>query len=93
MIEQQSKLAAILSAAKKAKRSLAVVWIDIANAFGSVHHSLIQFALRHYYALIQFCSLPQSWYSDLSTKVLSQNGSLASVPSTLVYIKETHSVW
>ena len=48
--EHHSKLAAIISGAIKNKRSLAMAWLDIANAYGSVHHSLIQFALRRYHA-------------------------------------------
>ena len=39
--EHHSKLAAIINGARKAKRSLAVTWLDIANTYGSIHHSLI----------------------------------------------------
>ena len=48
--EHQCKLAAIIKEAKRSKHSLVVTWLDIANAYGSVHHSLIQFALQHYHA-------------------------------------------
>ena len=57
VIEQKAKLGAIISAAKRFKRSLAIAWIDIANTYGSVHHSLIQLALERYQAPKRFCSV------------------------------------
>ena len=64
--EQQCKLAAI---ARSSKHSLGVAWLDIANACGSVHHSLIQFAMPCYHAPPQLCTLLHSWYSGLSATV------------------------
>ena len=48
--EHQAKLAAVINSARRNKKALAVCWLDIANAYGSVHHSLIQFSLAHYHA-------------------------------------------
>ena len=67
--EHQAKLAAIFKSAKRMKRSLAVAWLDIANAYGSVHHALIQFSVAHYHAPPEFCILLQSWYSGLLATV------------------------
>ena len=54
--EHQAKQAAIINAARRStERPLAVVWLDNANAYGSVHHSLIQFPLEHYHAPPEFC--------------------------------------
>ena len=64
--EHQAKVASIIKSAKRRKRSLAIAWLDIANAYGSVHHALIQFALARYHAPPEFCGLLQSWYSGLS---------------------------
>ena len=69
VIEHQCKLAAIINGAKQAKRSLAVAWLDIANAYGSVSHSLIQFALQRYHALPEFCQLLKSWYTGFSATI------------------------
>jgi hypothetical protein len=44
---------------------------NLANAYGSVHHSLIQFSLRHYHAPPQFLSVLQALYSGLSVKVMT----------------------
>ena len=67
--EHHSKLAAIISGARKNKHSLTVAWLDIANAYGSVHHSLIQFAFHRYHAPPDFCNLLQSWYTGLSASI------------------------
>ena len=69
VIEHQCKLAAIINGAKQAKRSLAVAWLDIANAYGSVSHSLIQFALQRYHAPPEFCQLLKSWYTGFSATI------------------------
>ena len=43
-LEQYTKLSAAISEAYKNYRSLTVCWLDLANAYGSVHHSLIDYA-------------------------------------------------
>ena len=40
VVEHQVNLAAVIKAAHKQKRFLAIAWLEIANAYGSVHHSL-----------------------------------------------------
>ena len=54
--------------------------IDIANAYGSVHHELIQFSLAHYHAPADFCRLMQSWYSGLSATISTDTWSILPVP-------------
>ena len=48
--EHHLKLSSVLAEAHSNHKSLAICWLDLANAYGSVHHSLIQFSLRHYHA-------------------------------------------
>ena len=48
--EHHIKLLSIIEEARKKHKSLAVCWLDLANAFGSVHHQLIRFSLEHYHA-------------------------------------------
>ena len=71
--EHQAKLAATIKTAKRDKRSLAnsLAGHTVANAYGSVHHSLIQFSMARYHAPPEFCRLLQSWYSGLSATVSS----------------------
>ena len=78
--EHQAKLASIIKTAKQSKRSLAIAWLDIANAYGSVHHALLQFSLAHYHAPPEFCRLLQSWYTDLSATISSSEWSTPPVP-------------
>ena len=78
--KHQAKLAAVIKSAKQAKRSLAIAWLDIANAYGSVHHSLIQFSLAHYHAPLEFCRLLQSWCSGLSATISTDEWSTPPVP-------------
>ena len=58
--EHQAKLTSIIKAAKQSKHSLAVAWLDIANAYGSVHHHFIQFSLANCHAPPEFCRLLKS---------------------------------
>ena len=83
VVEHQAKLAAVIRSARQQKRSLAVAWLDIANAYGSVHHSLIQFSLAHYHAPPEFCHLLQSWYSGLSATISTDAWSTDPVPLEL----------
>ena len=80
VVEHQAKLAAVIRSARRQKRSLAVAWLDIANAYGSVHHSLIQFSLVHYHAPPEFCRLLQSWYTGLSGTISTDAWSTDPVP-------------
>ena len=78
--EHQTKLATIIKTAKRKNRSLAVAWLDIANAYGSVHHSLIDFSLAHYHAPPEFRRLLRSWYDGLSATISTNEWATAPVP-------------
>jgi len=54
--EHTAMMWSALKDAKKSNQSLAVLWLDLANAYGSVPHKLIVFALRRY-------RVPESWIS------------------------------
>ena len=79
-IEHQAKLAAILRDAHNKHKSLAVCWLDLANAYGSVHHSLINFSLAHYHAPPSFSGLVQSLYQGLSASVMTREWSTPPIP-------------
>ena len=57
-----------------------MAWLDLANAYGSVHHSLIQFSLKHYHAPPQLTSIVGSLYCGLSATVLTQDWSTPTFP-------------
>lgn len=79
-IEHHLKLGTILKDAKQKHRALAVCWLDLMNAYGSVHHSLISFALQHYHAPPQFLGIVRSFYSNLSARINSSQWSTLPIP-------------
>ena len=79
-IEHQCKLAAIIKEATEKHRSLSVCWIDLANAYGSVPHALIQFVLQHYHAPPQFTNTVSNLYSGLSAIITADNWATSAVP-------------
>ena len=48
--EHHLKVLSIIREAQRRWKSLCVCWINLANAFSSVHHDLITFSLAHYHA-------------------------------------------
>ena len=78
--EHHLKLSSILSDARKKHRSLAVCWLYLANAYGSVNHSLIQFSLAHYHAPPQFLSILEALYSSLHAKVFTADWDTPLIP-------------
>lgn len=77
------KLSTIISEVRKKKKSVAVCWLDIANAFGSVHHSLIQYSRNHYNASPEFLATIKLLYSDLPAVVVTQDWSTSAIPLQL----------
>ena len=78
-VEHHCKLASILAEARKKHKSLAVCWLDLANAYGSVHHSLIQFCVEHYHAPLCFHQI-LALYSDLVGKVITNEWETLPIP-------------
>ena len=79
-LEQYEKLMAIINEAHRKHRSLTVCWLDLANAYGSVHHQLINFCLHHYHAPKPFLDTITCMYSNLSATVTSKSWSTRSIP-------------
>ena len=61
--------------ARTDQRSVCACWLDFKNAYGSVHHNLIHFAIKHYHGPAHFRIVVQDLYQSLSTNVLSENWS------------------
>ena len=91
--EHQCKLASIIKEATGKHRSLAVCWLDLANAYGSVPHALIQFTLQHYHSPPQFTNIIASLYSGLSATITANSWATPFVPlQTGVYQGDPLSV-
>ena len=59
----------MLHDAKTNKQDLCVCWIDLANAYGSVHF-LFQFSLEWYHVPSQFCEIIFRYYEGLIAAVM-----------------------
>ena len=79
-LEQYQKLLLMIADAHKKHRSLSVCWLDIANAYGSIHHQLITYCLQHYHAPSIFLNTVSNIYSDLSAIKTGPTWSTTSVP-------------
>ena len=64
--EHHLKLLAMLEEARAKHKSIAICWLDIANAYGSMYHNLIQFALEHYHAPSHFTDIISNLYTGLT---------------------------
>ena len=63
---------AALKEAKSKILSLATIWLDIANAYGSIPHKLIIFALHRYGVSPKWIHLTETYYSGIFSKSFSQ---------------------
>ena len=79
-LEQYTKLLAAITEAHKNHRSLTVCWLDLANAYGSVHHGLIDYALQHYHAPPCFRKVVSHLYTDLSATIASASWTTKPIP-------------
>ena len=62
-----------LKEARSSKSSLANIWLDIANAYGSIPHRLIFFALERYGVPPKWISIIRKYYVSLWSKSFSDN--------------------
>ena len=63
--EHTSMVWAALKDAHSKQRLLSVTWFDLANAYGSVPHMLILFALRTYKVAKEWITLVIKYYNGL----------------------------
>ena len=67
----------VWSAPKEAgsnKTDLSTIWLDIANAYGSIPHKLIFFALERYGIPAKWISLLKNYYAGIHSKSFSEFG-------------------
>ena len=67
-MEHTAILSQLIREAKAEKKDLVVVWLDIANAYGSIPHSLIQLALRRAHVPEEVCKLVEAYYADMKIR-------------------------
>ena len=72
-IEHSATLAEAIRNARRHKKNIVVNWLDLANAFGSVRHSLIFFALNWYHVPTPCINLVTLYYNSLYASVATKN--------------------
>ena len=58
-----------LQDARYHQRSIAVAWLDLKNAYGSISHKMVQFALRQYSVPLRWCHIIFALYDHLCARV------------------------
>ena len=61
-----------LKEARSNKTDLSTIWLDIANAYGSIPHKLIFFALERYGIPASWISLLKNYYAGIHSKSFSE---------------------
>ena len=81
--EHASALREAMEDSRRSKRQLAMVWIDLKNAFGSVPHNLIQFALEWYHVPPVFEKIIRQYYDMLVATIEGRGWSSQTFPFEL----------
>ena len=68
-IEHYTKLATAINEAHTHHKSLCGCWLDLANAYGSVRHDIINFSLNHYHTSPKLANMICNLYCGLTTTV------------------------
>ena len=74
-LEHSFALAEALRDASFNQRQIVITWIDLANAYGSVRHNLIQYALNWYHVPILVQKLIFNYYEKLAATVVTREWS------------------
>ena len=64
-LEHTSIISQLLREAKEDKGDLAVVWLDLANAYGSVPHALVEETLKRYHVPEPVRKMLRQYYAGL----------------------------
>ncbi|GAA6109066.1 uncharacterized protein LOC109140823 [Tachysurus ichikawai] len=75
-LEHTGVVTQLLREAKENRGNLVVLWLDLANAYGSIPHKLVQEALERHHVPVIVRNLIQDYYSDFKLRVSS--GSITS---------------
>ena len=74
-VEHAFALFEALREAKSHMRQIVISWLDLANAYGSVRHNLIQFAMNWYHVPKLIHDLIFDYYEKLMAKIETVNWS------------------
>ena len=72
-LEHTAILSQLIREAKAEKKNLVVTWLDIANAYGSIPHNIIQIALEKAHIPERTRQLVKSYYSNAKIRFTTRN--------------------
>ena len=72
-VDHTSVLTQIIREAKEMKGELAVIWLDLAHAYGSMPHKLVQLTLQRYHVPGKIRQLLESYFDMLELRFTVQN--------------------
>jgi hypothetical protein len=78
--EHIAQLQYLLNHQKKKKREIYIILLDLKNAFGEVHHSLIRFSLRHHHLPEETIKLIMCQYDGFFLNVTAKKCTLSTGP-------------
>ena len=73
VVEHTSVHSKMLANAKRHERSIAIAWLDLENAYGSVRHMLVQFALKWYHVPTPISELLFRYYDSIFLTVVTDD--------------------
>ena len=71
--EHTGVLTQLLREAKENKGDLTVLWLDLANAYGSMPHKLVEEALMRHHVLPSVCDLIADYYKNFQLRACSSS--------------------
>jgi len=72
-VEHTSVLTQVIRGAKEGKGDPAVIWLDLANAYGSMPHKLVQLTLERYHVPEKIRKMLQRYYDLFKMRLIVQD--------------------
>ena len=88
--EHMSMVWSALKDARSDKLDLATIWLDIANAYGSIPHRVIFFALERYGVPQHWISFIKNYYVGIYSKSFSEHAPSNGTNICVVYLLVAH---
>ena len=75
-IEHMGVISQLLKDVKKDKGDMAILWLDLKNAYRLILHSLVEEALKHHHVLNKITKLIVDYYNNFQMRTVSGNTKL-----------------
>ena len=72
-LEHTSQMANIIDKARTKQRSVVITLLDLKNAFGEVHHNLIQTVLDYHHIPKEIKAMVKNLYTDFKTSIITSD--------------------